>query len=108
MGWTFSNAPTSPSRVRCASPFETLIFDKTSYFCDMHLQVDIKFEQILKLVKTLPKGQLKQLKAEIEKKVKNGKSVDLETLLLNGPTATKKQIETIVKNRKAINQWRTK
>ena len=74
----------------------------------MHLQVDIKFEQLLKLVKTLPKGQLKQLKAEIEKKVKNGKSVDLEALLLNGPTATKKQIETIAKNRKAINQWRTK
>lgn len=74
----------------------------------MHLQVDIKFEQLLKLVKTLPTGQLKQLKAEIEKKVKNGKSVDLEALLLNGPTATKKQIETIAKNRKAINQGRTK
>ena len=77
-------------------------------FAIMHLQVDIKFEQLLKLVKTLPTGQLKQLKAEIEKKVKNGKSVDLEALLLNGPTATKKQIETIAKNRKAINQWRTK
>ena len=74
----------------------------------MQVEVDIKFEQLLKLVKTLPMGQLRQLKAEIEKKARNDKSVDLETLLLDGPTATKKQLETIAKNRKAINQWRTK
>ncbi len=74
----------------------------------MQVQVDIGFDQLLKIVKTLPSGQLKQLKAEIEKEAKNEKSVDLETLLLNGPTATKKQLDTIAKNRKAINQWRTK
>lgn len=32
----------------------------------------------------------------------------LEALLLKGPTATQKQLDTIAKNRKAINQWRTK
>lgn len=32
----------------------------------------------------------------------------LEALLLKGPTATKKQLDTIAKNQKAINQWRTK
>ena len=74
----------------------------------MQVQVDIGFDQLLKIVKKLPSGQLKQLKAEIEKEVKNDKSADLETLLLNGPTATKKQLDTIDKNRKAINQWRTK
>ncbi len=74
----------------------------------MQVQVDIEFEQLLKIVKTLPSGQLKQLKAEIEKKGKSDKSIDLEALLLNGPTATKKQLNTIAKNRKAINQWRTK
>ena len=74
----------------------------------MQVQVDIGFDQLLKIVKTLPSGQLKQLKAEIEKEAIYEKSVDLETLLLNGPTATKKQLDTIVKNRKAINQWRTK
>jgi hypothetical protein len=74
----------------------------------MQVQVDIKFDQLLKIVKTLPTGQLKQLKAEIEKEAKSDNSVDLETLLLNGPVATKKQLETIEKNRKAINQWRTK
>lgn len=45
-----------------------------------------------------------------EKAAKQGKGmkVDLENLLLNGPTATKKQLETIAENRNAINQWRTK
>jgi hypothetical protein len=74
----------------------------------MQVQLDIGFDQLLKIVKTLPSGQLKQLKLEIEKEAKGDKSVDLETLLLNGPTATKKQLDTIAKNRKAINQWRTK
>lgn len=74
----------------------------------MRVQVDIGFDQLLKIVKTLPSGQLKQLKAEIEKEVKGDKLIDFETLLLNGPTATKKQLDTIAKNRKAINQWRTK
>lgn len=74
----------------------------------MQVQVDIGFDQLLKIVKTLPSGQLKQLKAEIEKEVKSKKSANLQTLLLNGPTATKKQLDTIVKNRKAINEWRIK
>lgn len=74
----------------------------------MQVQVDIGFDQLLKIVKTLPSGQLKQLKAEIEKEAKSNKSFDLEMLLLKGPTATKKQLDTIAKNRKAINQWRTK
>lgn len=74
----------------------------------MQVQVDIEFDQLLKIVKTLPSRQLKQLKTEIEKEDKSHKSVGLEALLLNGPTATKKQLDTIAKNRKAINQWRTK
>ncbi len=45
-----------------------------------------------------------------EQAAKEGKGmkVDLENLLLNGPTATKKQIEIIANNRNSINQWRTK
>ena len=74
----------------------------------MQVQVDIEFDQLLKIVRKLPSGQLKQLKAEIEKEAQDSKSVDLEALLLNGPTATKKQLEVIENNRKAINQWRTK
>ena len=74
----------------------------------MQVQVDIGFDQLLKIVKTLPSGQLEQLKAEIEKEAGTEKSIDLEALLLNGPVATKKQLETIENNRKAINQWRIK
>lgn len=75
----------------------------------MQVQVDIGFDQILRIVKKLPAGQLRQLKAQIEKGVSEEKSkIDLLTLLLNGPTATKKQLKTIADNRKAINQWRTK
>jgi hypothetical protein len=74
----------------------------------MQVQVDIEFDQLLKIVKTLPAGQLKQLKSEIEKEAKSTNSTDLETLLLNGPTATENQLNTIVKNRKAFNQWRIK
>ena len=74
----------------------------------MEVQVNIEFDQLLKIVRTLPSGQLKQLKEEIEKEAENKKpKIDLEALLLNGPTATKKQLDIIAKNRKAINQWRT-
>ena len=73
----------------------------------MQVQLNIEFEQLLKMVKTLPSGQLQRLKAEIEKEAKADKSGELETLLLNGPTASKKQLDVIDKNRKAINQWLT-
>lgn len=76
----------------------------------MQVQVDIGFDQLVSIVKALPAGKLKQPKAEIaQKEAAPEKSVsDLEALLLNGPTATKRQLEVIANNRKAINQWRTK
>ena len=71
----------------------------------MEVQVEIAFEQLLKVLKKLPPGQLKLLKAEIEKEDKNAiLNIDLEALLLNGPTATKKQLEIIETNGKAINR----
>ncbi|MBX9783379.1 MAG: hypothetical protein K2X48_08815 [Chitinophagaceae bacterium] len=74
----------------------------------MQVQVDIEFDELVKLVKTLPTGKLRQLKAVIDKKaIKNKPKSNLKKLLLNGPIATKRQIDTIEKNRKAINQWRT-
>lgn len=74
----------------------------------MQVQVDISFDQLLRAVKTLPARQLKQLKAEIEKEGKEKSQNDLESLLLNGPTATEEELQTIENNRKAINQWRKK
>ena len=74
----------------------------------MQVQVELDYEQLLEAVKSLPLKQLKQLKSEIEIKSRphNSQKV-LENLLLNGPVATKKQLDTIEKNRKAINKWRT-
>lgn len=73
----------------------------------MQVEVDIAFDQLLKVVKKLPAGQLRLLKAEIEKEHAGQKTgIDLEALLLQGPTATKKQLDTIEKNRQSINQWR--
>ena len=75
----------------------------------MQVQVDIEFDQLVKIVKSLPSGKLKQLKAEIDKNsLLAGTNVDLENLLLNGPTATTKQIEAIEHNRKSISEWRIK
>ena len=82
-------------------------FTKLHKFVIMQVQVNIEFDQLLKIVKGLPPGKLRQLKEEMEKKTTDIESGDLEQLLLNGPTATKKQIATIMKNRKAIDQWRT-
>ena len=68
--------------------------------------MDISFDQLLRAVKKLPAGQLKQLKAEIEIESKKNAQNDLESLLLNGLVATEEQLQIIANNRKAINQWR--
>lgn len=75
----------------------------------MQVQVDIGFNQLVQIAKGLPATQWKKLKQEVETpRLVNKKQESLKQLLLNGPTATKKQLETITNNRKAINQWRTK
>ena len=75
----------------------------------MHTQGDIDFEELIKIVNKLPKGKLRLLRAEIEKKsAVEYKASNLKSLLLKGPVATKRQLEIIENNRKAINQWRTK
>jgi hypothetical protein len=67
----------------------------------MQVQVDIEFDQLVKIVRSLPAVKLKQLKAEIDKEAEISRStIDLENLLLKGPTATTKQLQTIAKNRK--------
>ena len=69
----------------------------------MELKIDIGFDQLLYAVRQLPDKQLKRLKAEIEQKESGKGQTDLQSLLLKGPVATKKQLETIQNNRKAFN-----
>ena len=75
----------------------------------MQAQVDIKFDQLVKLAKKLPPTQWTKLKREVEEKVVvEEQNSDLVSLLLSAPTYSKKQLDEVVKTRKAINQWRTK
>jgi len=74
----------------------------------MQAVIDIKFDELLKIVKNLPENKLSELKAEIEKHPKKESNrEEFGALLLNGPTFSKKQLDDIAKTRKAINQWRT-
>lgn len=75
----------------------------------MQVQVDIGFDQLVQLVKQLPKNQWAKLKSDIEaQNAEADPKSDMITFLLNGPTFSKKQIAEIKKARKEINQWRTK
>jgi ferritin-like metal-binding protein YciE len=75
----------------------------------MQAQIDIGFDQLVKLAKQLPTIQWNQLKTEVEKHAEQTEgSSDLEQFLLSAPTFNKKQLDEIAKTRKAISQWRTK
>ncbi|MCF0058433.1 hypothetical protein [Dyadobacter sp. CY356] len=75
----------------------------------MQIQVDIGFEQLVKIAKRLPENQWTKLKEEVEKDNINFKdSSDLESLILSAPTFDEGQLNRIEKTRKAINQWRKK
>lgn len=71
--------------------------------------MDIKFDELLKIVKNLPESKLSELGAEIEKDdVQNINREEFRDLLLSGPTFSKEQLVYVAKTRKAINQLRIK
>lgn len=75
----------------------------------MRAQVNIDYEQLVKLVKQLPFDQWVQLKKEVEAtKTSETNSSDMEELLLAAPTFSEEQLDEIAKTREAINQWRSK
>ena len=75
----------------------------------MQAQIDIGFDQLVKLAKQLPAMQWNKLKTEVEKQAEQiDATSDLEQFLLSAPTFNKKQLDEIAKTRKAISQWRTK
>jgi len=74
----------------------------------MQVQVDIAFEQLVQIAKSLPQKQWQKLKGEVEGNEQNkAEHNDLITFLLNGPTFNQEQMNVIEENRKAINKWRT-
>ena len=75
----------------------------------MEIQVEIGFDQLVKLAKKLPETQWLKLKGEVENNIELNIDIgDFEQFLLNGPTFSKEQLDTIAENRKAINKWRSK
>ena len=74
----------------------------------MQALVDIEFDELLKIVKKLPKSKLTKLKLELDQVYRIGKENTLAKLLLQGPTLSKSQLTKIAKTRKSINQWRLK
>lgn len=74
----------------------------------MQLQVNIPFQQLLDLIKSLPKSQQQLLRIELERAAMKSSTATLEELLLSGPIAGKEDLERIRENRKSINQWRSK
>ncbi len=74
----------------------------------MHVQLDIGFDQLVKMLKALSPDQLLKIKQEIESSSKKKTSRSkFEKLLLNGPVASKKDLKNIEDNIKAVNLWRT-
>lgn len=74
----------------------------------MQIQVDIAFEQLVTIVRKLPKTKWQELKSKVDEAIHSNADDDLETFLLNGPTYTEEQLKVIDDNRKAISKWREK
>lgn len=75
----------------------------------MEIKLDIPFQQLLTVVKTLTPSQKAKLKQELSEEdcAKEDKSAFIE-MLLKGPVYSEKDIQTIEENRKSIAKWRTK
>ncbi len=75
----------------------------------MELKVQVPFQQLLTIVKTLSPSQKAKLRAELnEEQVEKTQDDDFINYLLNGPVYNSKDIQNIEENRKSIAAWRTK
>jgi len=71
----------------------------------MQVQVDIGFDNLIKIVKQLPKDELRRFRKELDKElVEDAELKDLELFLLKAPVFSDEQIATIEQTRKEINQ----
>ncbi|MEO3404262.1 hypothetical protein AAFN85_10185 [Mucilaginibacter sp. CAU 1740] len=75
----------------------------------MQVQVDIGFDNLVKIVKQLPKDELMRFKNELDKElVEDTELKDLKAFLLQAPVFSDEQIAIIEQTREEINKWRTK
>ncbi len=73
------------------------------------MKVQVPFQQLLTIVKTLTASQKAKLRAELnENKVETIQQDDFIEYLLKGPVYNDKDIQVIEENRKSIAAWRIK
>ena len=75
----------------------------------MEMKIQVPFQQLLTLVKSLTPGQKAKLRQELAEKEPPIKDKDdFIEYLLNGPVYSDKEIHVIEETRKSIAAWRTK
>lgn len=73
------------------------------------MKVQVPFQQLLTIVKTLTPTQKARLRQELkEDKPTKKEKDDYIEFLLNGPVYSEKDIAIVEENRKSIAAWRTK
>lgn len=73
------------------------------------MKVQVPFQQLITLVKSLTPGQKARLRKELAEEMPQGKDKDgFIEYLLNGPVYSDEDIHLIEENRKSIASWRTK
>ncbi len=75
----------------------------------MEMKVQVPFQQLLTLVKSLTPGQKARLRQELAEEGPTIKDKDgFIEYLLNGPVYSDIELQVIEENRKSIAAWRTK
>jgi hypothetical protein len=75
----------------------------------MEIKVQLPFQALLELVKSLSPAEKKKLKKELENEgLKPTPKDDFMAYLLNGPVYSEAEIAQIEENHKSIAAWRTK
>lgn len=75
----------------------------------MEMKVQIPFQQLLTIVKTLTPSQKAKLRAELnEDKAEIEQKGDFIEYLLKGPVYNDKDVQKIEENRNSIATWRVK
>ena len=74
----------------------------------MEIKVQVPFQQLLEIVKSLTSAQKARLREELDEINTNpNNQKDFIDYLLNGPVYTEEEIRVIEENRKSIAAWRT-
>lgn len=75
----------------------------------MEIKIQVPFQQLLEIVRSLPPAQKAKLRRELtEEEILPKDKEDFIAYLLKGPVFSKEEIEIIEENRKNIAEWRTK